>query len=207
MTSTDNTTNALASPDVIENNSAVIKRWYDEDAPRNAFFNQLLSHLAPSQLNILQVGAIEEISLAWRLWSGWSDVHFGHYIKQYGGSLIILDINEEHLRNSAFLSELYGYRDSTTFLCGRAEEVFMSGESALPLAHVVYLDGANDPKETSLQLQYVRTDRAIVIIDDWEIKGQEIDTDQWPFQLMHISQDLTMGLLDVRKQYDYTTYM
>lgn len=196
---------AIAAPDVIKHNSAIIKKWYYEDSPRRIFFNQLLNHLAPQPLKIVQVGAIEEISLAWRIWSGWSDVHFGMYIKQHGGSLAICDINEQHLRNSAFLAEVFGYRETIATILGKAEEIFLThsatnwGTNLLSLANIIYLDGANDPEETLLQLQYIRTDKSIVIVDDWEIKGQAIDRDQWPFQIMPISQELSMGLLDVRK--------
>jgi hypothetical protein len=117
--------------EVMKTNSDVIRRWYEEDSPRKLFFDQLLAYFAPRPIKIIQVGAIEQISLAWRIWSGWSDVHFGHYIKKYGGSLIVVDIDETHLRQSAFLAELFGYADKMSVILGRGA-THRSGRFGIP---------------------------------------------------------------------------
>ena len=179
--------------DAMEANKKIIQRWYQEDSPRRAFFDQLFSHFAPNPINVYQVGAVEQISLAWRLWSGWSDVHFGHYIKEHGGELRVIDIDEEHLRNSAFLADLFGYGDKLTPRLGRG------GQGLIPKADIVYLDGSNEPDETWLQLQHTWYEYSIVVVDDWDIKGASIDIDNWPFQIIDIAKDLKMGIMDIRK--------
>ena len=109
---------------------------------RDPVFRKVLDEANGRPLNIFQVGAIETLEgLAWRMGSGWSDIIWGEYIKQYGGSLTIVDINMNHLGHSLLAAQKLGYE--VDLIYGDATDHIESRDY-----DIYYLDGSNDPKET-----------------------------------------------------------
>ena len=136
---------------------------------RDPVFTKVLDEANGRPLNIFQIGAIETLEgLAWRMGSGWSDIIWGQYIKQYGGSLTIVDINMNHLGHSLLAAQKLGYE--VDLIYGDAIDHIESRDY-----DIYYLDGSNDPKEALDQYVKIRDKQSIVIIDDYNIKGTLID--------------------------------
>ncbi len=54
---------------------------------RDYIFDWALNEFEQKPVKIFQIGAIETFRTEWRMGSGWSDIIFGKYIKQYGKHL------------------------------------------------------------------------------------------------------------------------
>ena len=145
-------------------------------APRDRVFRAVLNPLTLqyTPLNILQVGAIEKLDLAFKYGSGWSDITFASYNSLFGGELTIVDINKDHLENSKKV--LSGFNASHTLVEGDARDLIEENSSSFDL---VYLDGSNDPAETKEQYDLIDKDAtSIILIDDYSLKGKTIVHDE-----------------------------
>ena len=130
---------------------------------RDPVFLWCLDKFDSRPVKIFQVGAIETFNSNWRIGSGWSDLIFGQYIKENGGSLTVADIDLDHLANSHYAAAMMKY------------EVNLihddAGKCMPDDCDIYYLDGSNDPKETFDQYLDIKDLNAIVIVDDFKIKG------------------------------------
>ena len=138
---------------------------------RDNIFNEILSTFDGKPVRIYQVGAIETFSDKFRVFSGWSDLVWGKYIKEHGGELKIMDIDLDHLAHSAFAAQSLGYQVQLCYGDG-AEEILSQDYD------IYYLDGSNDPQETLDQYEKIKDKDAVVIIDDYDIKGTLINEDE-----------------------------
>jgi|19_taG_2_1085344.scaffolds.fasta_scaffold06837_4 hypothetical protein len=144
-------------------------------SPRDGLFTHTMNgnHFNFSSLNILQIGAIEEPTLRFKLGSGWSDIVFASYINLFGGKLTVVDINEEHLNNSKTVLNDFNI-DHDLVLSDASDHI----KNNKPY-DVVYLDGSNDPEETEHQYNLLDKDStSIIIIDDFKLKGDTIKFDE-----------------------------
>ena len=143
------------------------------NGPRDNIFRSVLSTktLQNNPINVLQVGAIEELHSDYRIGSGWSDAFFASYIELFGGSLTVVDIDQEHLDNSkTVLSE---FNCDHSLVLSNASKFIQDGDCRFD---IIYLDGSNDPKETKEQYDKICKEKtSIILIDDYEIKGALID--------------------------------
>ena len=146
-----------------------------ELAPRDKVFRAILNpfSLKYTPLNILQVGAIEDLNLEFKYGSGWSDIMFASYISLFGGHLTIVDIKSNHLKNSKKVLSGFsaGYTlieiDALTHITDTSNQYDM-----------IYLDGSNDPDETKKQYEKIDKDNtAFIIIDDYSLKGRDVVLD------------------------------
>ena len=133
---------------------------------RDVIFNDILERAKPQPLNIFQVGAIETFNSDWKIGSGWSDIIFGNYTKEYGGKLTVVDIDMDHLANSSLAAQSLGYE--VELIYGDAVEHIGKSD----YNHIYYLDGSNDSKETLEQLNNISHKDCMVIVDDFNIKGK-----------------------------------
>ena len=143
--------------------------------PRDEVFASVLNppYLKYSPMNILQVGAIEKLELMFRYGSGWSDLFFASYIQLFGGSLTIVDVDENHLENSKKV--LSGFNVTHTLIHGDAKNLLEENPSGFDL---IYLDGSNHPDETKDQYDLIDKDAtSIILIDDYSVKGTTIKHD------------------------------
>ena len=76
---------------------------------RDPVIRHVLELFENQPVKIFQVGGIESLQTQFRWGSGWSDTIFGAYVKEFGGSLTVADIDLDHLANSSFMSERLGY--------------------------------------------------------------------------------------------------
>ena len=130
---------------------------------RDPVFLECLSKFNNRPVKIFQVGAIETFSLNWRIGSGWSDIIFGEYIKKNGGSLTIVDINLDNLAHSYYAATMMGYKVNL---------IHNDAGNCMPSdCDIYYLDGSNHPEETLDQYLEIKDLNAIVIVDDFKIKG------------------------------------
>ena len=144
-------------------------------SPRDSLFTHTMNgnHFNFSSLNILQIGAIEEPTLRFKLGSGWSDIVFASYINLFGGKLTVVDINEEHLNNSKIV--LNDFNIVYDLVLSDASDHIKKNKPY----DVVYLDGGNDPKETEHQYNLLDKDStSLIIIDDFKLKGNTIKFDE-----------------------------
>ena len=146
---------------------------------RDSLFIEILSSFNKQPLNVVQIGAIEILEDRFRQFSGWSDGFWGSYIKYYGGSLTICDIDFTHLKNSITLSGGLGYEAKTLLVDGFTllQDIKNLPQNKYP--NLIYLDGSNDPQETKNQFDLCNTDYAKVIVDDFKIKGTLLNQDDW----------------------------
>jgi len=135
-----------------------------DNTDRDLIFSKVLSLFNGGSVDIFQVGAIETFDERWRYGSGWSDIIFGNYIKNNGGSLTICDIHLDNIANSYFAASHMGYK--INFELADAGEI-ISGKDY----DIYYLDGGNDPNETEKQFNSITAKKCAVIIDDLLIKG------------------------------------
>ena len=144
--------------------------------PRDLLMAHMLqtANFMASPLNILQVGAIEDLSLKFRHGSGWSDIFFASYISMFGGKLTVVDINQSHLDNSEkVLSE---FNAEYSLVLSDAVDVIKENNSSYD---VIYLDGSNHPEETRDQYNAIDKDStAVIMIDDLSIKGTLVEFDK-----------------------------
>jgi len=146
---------------------------------RDPIFKKILESLAPAPIKIFQVGAIETFEgLRWRIFSGWSDIIWGEYIRKHGGELTVVDININHLAHSALAASKLGYEINTIY--GDAIDHIGAQDY-----DIYYLDGSNHPRETLDQYNKIKHTNSIVIIDDYSIKGELIDKIKPPNAVIH----------------------
>ena len=137
---------------------------------RDFIFYRVLKEFNGEPVKIFQVGAIETFRFAWRLYSGWSDIIFGEYIKENGGELFIADINMDNIAHSLVASHARGYKIDIVY----GDAINHIGQKEYD---IYYLDGANDPEETLDQFNKIKHHNAIVIVDDYSIKGTKLPED------------------------------
>lgn len=169
----------------------------DPKTIRDSLFKNVLSSFGGSPVNIFQVGAIESFEDKFRTGSGWSDIIWGEYIRDNGGSLRIVDVDLDHLANSALAASMLNYEVSITY--GDAIKVIEEGYD------IYYLDGSNDPDETLEQFKKIMHTESVVMVDDYSIKGTTLH----PLVKMGVQQgkykfDLHknanhVGIIDLRK--------
>lgn len=135
-----------------------------EFTDRDPIFIEMLALFDNNPIDIFQVGAIETFDVRWRFGSGWSDIIFGNYIKNNGGSITICDIHLDHIANSCFAADHLGYK--INYELNDAAEII--GKKNYD---IYYLDGGNDPNETEKQFENITADKCVIIIDDLAIKG------------------------------------
>ena len=130
---------------------------------RDQVFIDILKSFEGAPIKVFQVGAIETFEDAWRSGSGWSDIIFGQYIAENGGSISVCDIRMDSLAHSAYAASKLGYPLEVCY--GDAFEFIAEGYD------IYYLDGSNDPQETLQQYLKVRKEKAVFLVDDFDIKG------------------------------------
>lgn len=130
---------------------------------RDFIFEHALSKFDGKPVSIFQVGGIETFDVRWRVGSGWSDILFGEYVKKHGGLVTVVDISLDNIAKSYLASQRLGY--NLIEIYGDAIDHIGPGYD------IYYLDGGNDPQETFDQYMKIKDESAIVLVDDFNIKG------------------------------------
>ncbi len=138
---------------------------------RDAIFYDVLSSFNNKPVKIFQVGAIESFASRFRVGSGWSDIIFGKYIREHGGTLTVADIDLDHLANSALAAARLGYLLKISY--GDAIDHIEEGYD------IYYLDGADETQDTRIggnqqtleQFKKIENTKSVVIVDDIETKA------------------------------------
>lgn len=154
---------------------------------RDNIFYTILNSFNDAPIKIFQIGAIETFNINWRIGSGWSDIIFGEYIKTYGGKLTICDINLDNLAHSYLASKKLGYDID---ICYGDAINYINKENY----DIYYLDGSNDPEETLNQFNRIKDKSCIVIVDDFDIKGKNLDKTN--FHIINVANGI--GILNLR---------
>tara|TARA_B110000495_G_C22980762_1_gene576500 strand:+ start:844 stop:1470 length:627 start_codon:yes stop_codon:yes gene_type:complete len=143
---------------------------------RDSIFEGILKSFGEKPIRVFQVGAIESLETKFRLGSGWSEFFWGEYIREYGGSLHICDINMNHIAHSNFAASNLRYQvnlhvdDAAQCLL----KMFANDSECVPF-DIYYLDGADEPhgnQQTLDQFKIIEDHKALVLVDDVPTKGQ-----------------------------------
>lgn len=159
---------------------------------RDSIFHSVLKSFNEQPVKIFQIGCIETFNINWRVGSGWSDLIFGDYIKKYGGKLSLCDISLDTIAHSRLAAHELGYSHLVETCYGDAinfieEDVY----------DIYYLDGSNDPQETLDQFLKVKHNNAVIIVDDFQIKGTLLN--DFEFEVFKIANGV--GVLNLRNQH------
>ena len=159
--------------------ASLIDREIDQyrDFPyRDSVFEGILKSFNGEPIRVFQVGAIESLETKFRLGSGWSELFWGEYIREYGGSLHVCDINLNHIAHSNFASSNLKYQ--VNLHVGDAAEclskMFADDSEFVPF-DIYYLDGADEPfgnQQTMNQFFHIEHHKSLVLVDDVPTKGQ-----------------------------------
>jgi|TARA_Y100000401_G_C8325259_1_gene227806 hypothetical protein len=136
---------------------------------RDPVIRHVLELFENQPVKIFQVGGIESLQTQFRWGSGWSDTIFGAYVKEFGGSLTVADIDLDHLANSSFMSERLGY--NIDLRLGDAIQSISKDYD------IYYLDGADGDlgdKQTLEQFKKIEDAECVVLIDDIQSKAVSI---------------------------------
>lgn len=142
----------------------------DAACARDALFKEVLDSFDGQPVKIFQIGAIESLENKFRVGSGWSDMFWGLYTKKYGGALVIAEMCLNHIANSNFLAQQFGYE--CNFIFGDANNFISKGYD------IYYLDGADisyaaDAYEQTLsQFKKIENENCVVLVDDLPSKGK-----------------------------------
>ena len=165
---------------------------------RDPVIRYVLDLFNNDSVKIFQVGGIESLQTQFRWGSGWSDTIFGAYIKEFGGSLTVADINLDHLANSSFIAERLGY-DIRLELGDAIENISKDYD-------IYYLDGADGDlgdRQTLDQFKKIENTKSVVLIDD--IKSKAVSITQYlkfkkiKFETHHGFGNGGMITIDMRK--------
>lgn len=149
-----------------------IRVYHGHQKARDSLFTEILQSFMPNPIKVFQIGATESLSTRFRLGSGWSELFWGHYVKQYGGSVTVVDINMDHIAHSSFLANQLKY--PVQFLFGDGAEVIKEGYD------IYYLDGADIKQvpdahtQTLNQFKAIEHTDSIVLVDDVPTKAKEL---------------------------------
>jgi|TARA_R110000824_G_scaffold126068_1_gene285429 hypothetical protein len=133
---------------------------------RDPVLKHVLSLFDEKPVDIFQVGAIESLDSKFRIGSGWSDTVFGPHVKKFGGSLVIVDVNLDHLANSYMIADAAGY--PVDLKLGDAIDHISEG------CNIYYLDGADGHLgdiQTLEQFKKIEHTSSVVLIDDIQTKA------------------------------------
>ncbi|MHA2401417.1 MAG: hypothetical protein ACXADH_00380 [Candidatus Kariarchaeaceae archaeon] len=139
---------------------------------RDPLFREILESCIPNPVRVFQIGATESLKSAFRIGSGWSELFWGHYVKSYGGSVTVVDINMDHIAHSSFLANHLKY--PVEYLFGDGGEVIKEGYD------IYYLDGADISQvpdahiQTLNQFKAIEHTASIVLVDDAPTKAEEL---------------------------------
>ena len=139
---------------------------------RDGLFLEILDSFQGQPIRVFQIGAIESLENMFRVGSGWSDLFWGDYIKKHGGSLLIVDLDFNHIANSMFIANQLNH--NTRFHYGDAIEAIKEGFD------IYYLDGADISYapdayvQTLNQFKKIEHTKSIVVVDDMPSKGVEL---------------------------------
>jgi hypothetical protein len=143
---------------------------------RDSIFEGILKSFDEKPIRVFQVGAIESLETKFRLGSGWSELFWGEYIREYGGSLHVCDINMNHIAHSNFAASNLKYQ--VNLHVGDAAECLskmVADDSEFVPFDIYYLDGADEPygnQQTLDQFKIIEDHKALVLVDDVPTKGQ-----------------------------------
>ena len=133
---------------------------------RDGVFVDVLESFDNKPIDVFQVGAIESLDVKFRIGSGWSDLIFGKYIKEHGGSIVVVDIDLDHIAHSFLIANSLGHSFD-----GRLGDAIDHIETGFD---IYYLDGADIPlgnQQTMDQFMKIKDTSSVVIIDDTPTKG------------------------------------
>ena len=131
---------------------------------RDIVFDTILNHFRPAPISILEIGCARDLNKGSRDSDGWSSIHWADYVKEYGGTIDIVDISEESISNCRhLLKEISGF--ASFHINGRWNQ--WDGYD------VIFLDAGDDPDLMLSQFKKCE-DKAVILCDDFHQKGSKL---------------------------------
>lgn len=151
-------------PELLSKEDRFYNHFKNSVNDRDKVFNNILDSLNKKPVNILEIGAARSLDTSAKGGDGWSSLFWAEYIACYGGSLTIVDINDDNLNNCKTLLSHYTNID-IKFICGDGLNYINDSYD------IIYLDGSDDPQEMVNQFNKIDRTKSIILCDDFHGKG------------------------------------
>lgn len=149
------------------------EHWQNSKGNRDLVFNDILKHFQ-KPITILEIGVSRNLNPSVRGSDGWSSLYFGNHIKEYGGKLISVDLDELAINNCKILCEEIDKEINHDYYIDTGTNVLskLNNEEI----NFIYLDGGDDPQEMIDEYDLILSRKYIpfVLCDDYHTKGQLI---------------------------------
>lgn len=169
-------------PELLSKESPYVSHFKNSVNDRDKVFNRVLEGLDKKLVNILEIGAARSLDTSAKGGDGWSSLFWAEYIACYGGSLTIVDINNDNLNNCKTLLSDYT-NINVKFICGDGLDYIDNTYD------IIYLDGSDDPYEMLKQFNKIDRKKTLILCDDFHGKGsilRNIHTDFESIMVNHI---------------------
>lgn len=151
-------------PELLSKEDKFYNHFKNSVNDRDKVFINLLEKFNKKPINILEIGAARSLDSTAKGGDGWSSFFWAEYISTYGGSLTIVDINNDNLNNCKTL--LSNYQNSNIkFICGDGLDYIDNTYD------IIYLDGSDDPYEMLKQFNKIDRKKTLILCDDFHGKG------------------------------------
>ena len=141
---------------------------------RDWVFQTVLAGFNKQPITILEVGCLTDIS--GRYGNGNSTMFWAEYLEAYGGKLVSIDNNEQHIKKSHEILQSTFPDVFSSLVIGDAGGVIKAFKDNNFPVDFAYLDGSNNPMETLEQFELLReiNPNCVILIDDFNEKGTEV---------------------------------
>ena len=150
---------------ILQNTNYWYKNAFDTEHLRKPVFLDVLKQFNNQPVNILEVGAVGEnmSDPNYIHGAGGSSFYFAEYVRQNGGSLTIVELNPQTLKNCEIMLE--------DFVRAGANIKFICDDGIKFLKHnndfqLVYLDGSDVEYQTFDMFQLINRTKTKVLCDD-----------------------------------------
>ena len=132
---------------------------------RDKIFKSILEKYNQKPINILEIGCARNLDFNAKAGDGWSTLFFAIYINKYGGSLKVVDIDQNSLNNCKIICSDF---DFIKYFQDDGKNHINSNYD------LIYLDGADDPNQMVEQYKLIDREKTDILCDDWHSKGTKL---------------------------------
>ncbi len=150
---------------ILQNANYWYKNAFETEHFRKPVFLEILSSFNSKPINILEIGATggDMHDLNYIHGAGGSSFYFAEYVRQNGGSLIIVDVNPLNIKNcKTMLEDFIKVGTNIEFICDHGLN-YIRGNNNFEL---IYLDGPDDEKFTFESFKLIDRYKTKVLCDD-----------------------------------------
>lgn len=145
------------------------RNWLNDTHPRDYVFVEALNLLNHQPAKILEIGTSRRLESNAHSGDGYSTYNWCEYILDFGGKLVICDVDPQCLENCKILiSDFIGKIDIEFHLRDGLELIDDTYD-------LIYLDGSDSPTEMVDQYNKIDRSKTLILCDDWNGPGGKGD--------------------------------